>query len=219
MDLTENATRQVLIAGSAAVYHQIALGEQKPAVLLFTMVGKDVSFLQLTAAPTTSDHPCERWKLSWTIIANMSLDCTRFEGCFTMAAFSHVIRTNHASYNTHFNGLWGAAANAIKTQWWVEPRGHSRSSPSPSTSSQAPGEQGLEVTPSSTTGHEATRESITQSNPTLSGHNVRNRKRPRHVLLALRVIGQKLRSITVLFTSGSKRSEISPRPTMEMQMN
>jgi hypothetical protein len=85
--LANNARRQVLIAGSASIYHQISLGEQHPAVLLFTMVGKDVEFFQLTAMSVPS-HSRPRWRLFWTKVVDYSLDYTRPEDCFTMVAFA-----------------------------------------------------------------------------------------------------------------------------------
>ena len=208
--LQETATRQVLVAGSAAVYHQIALGEPHPAVLLFTMVGKDVKFFQLTATCAPSVSPVSQnpnWRLLWSTIEDISLDITRAEDCFRIAAFSRTIQ-GYTGYREHFDHLWANATNQTLTKWWVESLiPNSRSFLSISTPPQTPHAHDVALTlPSLVPGPHA---STPSSSSMKSSSNVPNQKRRRQsqVSVVLRSIRHKFKHVKVLFTSASKHSE------------
>jgi hypothetical protein len=115
----DHAVRQVMMAGAAALYHQISLTEARPEILLFTINFNIVRFFVMTASREEEER---KWSIVCRMVDNLRLDLKDLMDCIRFRCLTRALRSGNEAFRARFMQLWPLAERRPET-WWVINKG------------------------------------------------------------------------------------------------
>jgi hypothetical protein len=117
----DHSLNQVVMAASACIYYQIALGKQDPEVLAFTLNEEKVRFFWVMGQEDVGENRAARWTINYCHIRNQDLDLSILGDVIKIHTLTKVLRDKIQESLLELNDLWvrKMAQGSEVVQWWI----------------------------------------------------------------------------------------------------
>jgi hypothetical protein len=109
----DHAVRQVMMAGAAALYHQISLAKADPEILLFTINLDIVRFFVMTARWQDEG----KWLIVCRRVEDLRLDLKELMDCIRFRCLTRALQSRNDGFRAGFMELWQRVQRPVT--WWL----------------------------------------------------------------------------------------------------